>query len=235
MSSRAQAALRNLQLRLLESLPFFEALQAPKELLECLLDDFIKHQTVETTNKAVETQVAKDIKQGYSTGESEATTTLREELKRVRKESREAQEAAEKALDKHYRVASRSLHPDRNGEESRPAFERLTKAKDCLKQTDKRRLYLDQMMQVAQISPSLVEKSHEAWTARNLPHEEHMPSVTKKPPGVLMIKGGIANDVPRKAYVSILNLKKRRVQIEMPGKYHVACFVCNRRCCLFAA
>lgn len=219
MSSRAQAALRSLQLRLLESLPFFAALEAPKEVLDLLLDDYLKHQALETSTKAVETSVAKDVKQGYSTGESEATTLLRQELKRVRNESSEAQEAAEKALDKHYRMASRSMHPDRHGEESRPAFERLTRAKDCLKQTDKRRLYLDQMMRVAQISPSLVEQSHEAWTARNLPNEQYMPpSVTKKSGGALLIKGGIANDIPRKAFVSILNVKKRRVQIEMPGE-----------------
>ena len=236
MSSRAQEALRNLQLRLLESLPFLEALQAPREVLETLLDDYYKHQAVETTQKAVDAQVAKDIKQGYSTGQSEATTVLRQELKRVRRESQDAKEAAEKAIDKHYRATSRTLHPDRHGEQSRPAFERLTKARDCLRLAEKRRLYLEQMMQVAQISPSLVESSHRTWVARNIfaDHGKEEPAVMsasskKTPTGALMIQGGIANDVPRKAHVSILNLKKRRVQIEMPAKANF-CEYCVKMC-----
>lgn len=223
--SKAQAAMRNLQLRLMATLPFFIDLQAPKELLELLLEDFHQSKKVETTQKLVNTQVKKDIKQGYSTGESEATTTLREELKKVRNASLQRKEAAERAIDKHYRVTSLKLHPDRQGEEARPAFEKLTRARDTLKLTEKRRLYLEQMMNVAQIQPKLVSSSHETWCRRNIPQQ--VDSTTKSPsststkkPSTLLIKGGIANDVPRKAYVSILSLPKRKVAIEIPVKQH---------------
>lgn len=66
---------------------------------------------------------------------------------------------------------SRTLHPDRNGEDSRAAFELLTKAKDCLQEADRRHLYLEQMLQVAQISPSLVDMSHASWVKRRILRE----------------------------------------------------------------
>jgi hypothetical protein len=224
--SRAHALLRNLQIKQLES--------SPKEVLDLILDDFAKHNAVETAEKAVDAQVAKDAKAGFAPGQqSEATLLLQQELKKLGQESQQAQEAAERAIDKHYRTISLKLHPDRNaGEESsRPAFEALTKAKSCLRQSEKRCLYLDQMMQVAQISPSLVKQSHQTWIERNLQEAPSRPSTASgtKHEKPLLIKGGVASDVPRKAYVSILNLKKRRIQIEMPGtirKCHAVCYTC---------
>jgi hypothetical protein len=221
--SRAHALLRNLQIKQLESLPFMEDLQAPREVFDLILDDFAKHNAVETAEKALDAQVAKDAKAGFAPGQqSQATLLLQQELNKLGQESQQAQDAAERAIDKHYRTISLKLHPDRNahGEESsRPAFEALTKAKSCLRQSEKRRLYLDQMMQVAQISPSLVKQSHQTWIERNLREAPSRPSTSSgtKHEKPLLIKGGVTSDVPRKAYVSILNLKKRRIQIEMPG------------------
>jgi hypothetical protein len=56
-----------------------------------------------------------------------------------------------RAIDKHYRVSSIKLHPDRVGEQARPAFEELTEARNYLRNPISRRKYIDQMLDIVTI------------------------------------------------------------------------------------
>lgn len=54
-------------------------------------------------------------------------------------------------IDKHYRISSIKLHPDRVGEQARPAFEALTEARNYLRNPMSRRKYIDQMLDIVSI------------------------------------------------------------------------------------
>ena len=203
----------------MESLPFIAALQGTKDLKTLILDDFARFQAWESAEKSLRLQQTKDTKEGYGAGQSEATTQLKEALGKQKEALQTAQDECVKAIDKHYRTMTLKLHPDRNGEESRPAFEALGQARECLRDTDKRRLYLQEMMQVAQVTPMYVERAHHTWVTRHFPQlEQEHPSTAGAKKKLFLLQGGIANDRPRKAHVSILNLKKRRVKVYLPFK-----------------
>ena len=56
-----------------------------------------------------------------------------------------------RVIDKHYRLSSIKLHPDRVGEQARPAFEALTEARNYLRNPISRRKYIDQMLGIVTI------------------------------------------------------------------------------------
>ena len=56
-----------------------------------------------------------------------------------------------RVVDKHYRLSSIKLHPDRVGEQARPAFEALTEARNYLRNPISRRKYIDQMLGIVTI------------------------------------------------------------------------------------
>ena len=88
-------------------------------------------------------------------------------------------------IKRHYRKKSIKLHPDRQGEEYRPSFEKFTLAKDILLNDTHRLRYLQEMTHVASYyAQHVLEQSHEAWIGKHVasqPKEE----VTKR------IEGGL--------------------------------------------
>jgi hypothetical protein len=81
----------------------------------------------------------------------------------------------QESIKKHYRKKSIKLHPDRNGEEYRPAFEKFTIAKDTLLNVELRRRYLREMTSVYDYyytagngnTGSMLIQSHDSWMARH--------------------------------------------------------------------
>ncbi|KAL3788188.1 hypothetical protein HJC23_004655 [Cyclotella cryptica] len=89
----------------------------------------------------------------------------------------------EDLIKRHYRKKSIRLHPDRKGEEFRPAFREFTEAKDVLVQDKLRERYLREMMNVYRYygRGSVLDQSHRAWMGRHVakakeaqapPHQE---------------------------------------------------------------
>ena len=82
---------------------------------------------------------------------------------------------------KHYRKKSIRLHPDRNGEETRPIFEEFTDARDVFANVELRQLYMTQMLDVfSKIGPDHIEIAHEAWNKKHRPDAAEQANGSRK-------------------------------------------------------
>jgi len=128
----------------LQHLPCLQELQAPETVLEALLEEY------------------------YSVRESERD----EKDGKLKEKVDHAKEHATKVINKHYRVTSRKVHPDQNGEEYRPQFDTVKKAHDVLSDSELRRDYLDSMVEIAtKFDASYLPRSHQAWVVEHDPAE----------------------------------------------------------------
>jgi hypothetical protein len=224
----------------MHQLPFVQDLLAESPLLLLFQNELEANHKLQHAEKFTTKQQTFDKKEGYF-DDSDKTQKLADAVQKARLLLQDRQQATTKALDKHYRVTSLKIHPDRVGEESREAFEKLKVARDCLRQEDKRLLYLEQMLQIVQtFGESFAASSHDQWVRKHLPDVE-MPEAsagrnagpgasparrassgptTGAPGAPLQLMGGITNDIPKKPTYMIQNLKSRRVQISMPVLKH---------------
>jgi hypothetical protein len=138
----------------------------------------------------------------------------------------EASEKTLKAVDKHYRRASLKVHPDRFGDDFRDEFERLTKARNILRDEALRRSYLDEMIIVScKANLGLIPKSHSLWAEKNDPdkREQSRPEAKKPEAGkkkaTLRIDGGLLNSKPKRPIVNIRGRKNVYVYMPIANRY----------------
>lgn len=114
---------------------------------------------------------------------------------------------------KWYRRRSVKIHPDKNGEHMRPAFEEFTEARNVLSDMKLRQNYLRNMLDLTQyyntteLSPqgmtNKLMESHDSWNRRNRPDKvERKESVVKKNTAgkkekTLQLEGGLYQQMPK--------------------------------------
>lgn len=149
--------------------------------------------------------------------------SLRDEKDKALMEAlEEAGEKTTKAVDKHYRRASLKVHPDRFGDEFREQFDRLTKARNVLRDEKLRRNYMDEMTIVAcKADLGLIPQSHSLWIEKNDPDkkDQSRPEAQKQEAGkkkaTLRIDGGLLNSKPKRPVVNIRQ-HNHMINIYMP-------------------
>lgn len=180
----------------LQHMPYIQELQAPAAVLDKLLEEF------------------------FCCRESEAAVG-EENAGKAKETFDHSSEKATKAVNRHYRLTSVKVHPDKHGEEFRAQFDMLTKARDVMADPKLRRSYLDEMVGIAcKVDLSYIPRSHDIWMERNDPEAVEQARRKKAEPGkqeqTLQIDGGIMYSRPRKPRVSILNNEKKLVEVFLP-------------------
>jgi len=209
-------------------LPYVATLCPQHEDLHAML--LQEHRTAHSVAKCK--ALVKKVKDDRKTTEYDLAEP-KQQLAIAQRAADEVEARVTRAIDKHYRVSSIKLHPDRVGEQARPAFEALTEARNCLRMVTSRRLYIDQMLDVvtdlrywqagAKEMGWDVVGAHKSWVERNPPSkfvegngnskEDDDAGKSMKP---LALTGGIANDTPRKPRIAILSLSDRLVRVSLP-------------------
>lgn len=205
----------------LARLPYISALRPAPELLRLFLDEHKKDLAAKSAQLLYDARKKND--RAKFQAESPETSLAWSALDVATNEKSEVTETLSKALNKHYRTMSLQLHPDRCGEDKRPAFEALTGARDVLKDADLRCNYMEEMMSVASRPdlasiPGLVPKGHAAWVKKYVPGAAPPPSTTKgkKDSKPLQLTGGLVNDMPRKPRIYVQDLTARQIRVAMP-------------------
>ena len=133
-----------------------------------------------------------------------------------------ASAAATKAIDKHYRRASLRVHPDRFGEKFRKEFNALTKARDVFRNSELRRKYLSEMLDiVCRVDVGYIPQSHQIWIEKNDPDLQEKaakPAASNKPghEAPLQLDGGVAFSRPKRPRVFIQSEKAKRLKLYLP-------------------
>eukprot|EP00566_Odontella_aurita_P003745 CAMPEP_0113568326 /NCGR_PEP_ID=MMETSP0015_2-20120614/23789_1 /TAXON_ID=2838 /ORGANISM="Odontella" /LENGTH=1317 /DNA_ID=CAMNT_0000470859 /DNA_START=374 /DNA_END=4327 /DNA_ORIENTATION=+ /assembly_acc=CAM_ASM_000160 len=205
----------------LARLPYISSLRPAPELLRLFLDEHKKDLAVKSARQLYDAR--RKIDRAKFLGETQETQLAWDALEVAIKEKNEVTEKLSKALNRHYRIMSLQLHPDKCGEDKRPAFEALTSAKNVLKDEDQRCNYTEEMMSVAARPdlasiPGLVQKGHNAWVKKYVPGVAPPPSTGKssKKEKPLQLTGGLINDTPRKPRIYIQDLNERQIRVAMP-------------------
>jgi hypothetical protein len=132
----------------------------------------------------------------------------------------EASSKATKAVEKHYRRASIKVHPDRYGDEFRKEFDKLTKARDILRDTKLRRKYLSEMIDIAcRVDPGYIPQSHQIWVEKNITDatESYKPPPKPGKSDVpLYLDGGVAFSQAKRPRSFVQNEKLRQVRLYLP-------------------
>ncbi|KAL7480954.1 hypothetical protein ACHAW6_006632 [Cyclotella cf. meneghiniana] len=96
-------------------------------------------------------------------------------------------------IKRHYRKKSIRLHPDRKGEDFRPAFREFTEAKDVLVQDTLRARYLKEMMNVYRYYGRgvMLDQSHLAWMGSHAAKTRAKKAETTQQEEVRRLEGGL--------------------------------------------
>ena len=137
----------------------------------------------------------------------------------------EASAAAQKAIEKYYRRASIEVHPDRLGESFRPAFDRLTKARDILRDNLLRSSYVSELLEiVCKVDIAYVVQSQSAWLAKHDPDARdqarrfNKPTEAGKKETALYLEGGLASSKLKRPsiVIKVSNDTKRIIDVSLP-------------------
>ena len=111
------------------------------------------------------------------------------------------------------------VHSDQNGEEFRPQFDKLTKARDILLQNEERRKYFDNMFDIlCKADVSFLGRGHTQWveTYEKKKKEEKKNERDNNEKQHLRLEGGLFFNTPRKPTLYLCNDKQRLVKVGLP-------------------
>jgi hypothetical protein len=156
------------------------------------------------------------IEEYFAGREAERSSAGKNELEALE----EASNKATRAVEKHYCRASLKVHPDRYGEEFRKEFDDLTKARDVLRDTNLRRKYLKEMIDIAcKVDPGYIPQSHQVWVEKNNTDASESYKPSSKPgkaEASLYLDGGIAFSQAKRPRAFVQSEKARQVRLYLP-------------------
>jgi hypothetical protein len=163
-------------------------------------------------------QLLETLLEEYNVGHVVQGIKGRSKLSRdVREREGTVIEAATKAVSKHYRRTSITVHPDRYGDTYQVEFDALKDAYEVLGDAISRRSYIDALMRVLETlgrDTPLLRDAHKSWVRDNRAASQAELS-QKAPTKVrhMFLEGGLTSQSPRSAGIIATNLKSRVVHL----------------------
>jgi hypothetical protein len=137
----------------------------------------------------------------------------------VREKEEGAIAAATKAVSRHYRRTSVTVHPDRFGDTYQVEFDALKDAYEVLGDPLMRCSYVEALLGVMEKlgrDTPLIRDAHESWVRDN--HATAQANLSQKAPTAtrhMYLEGGLRSNIPRSVIIMKSNLKTRLVHLAL--------------------